>query len=111
MHLSHQDIWLDYFMGRQQEISQLKSGDELIVRETSCLDKNGIPVLKFSKSVSNKLEKCRQGGYTPVRAAVNYIVFWRKEEAEKEIRILLPELYLRKPGAVVPASGRVKNTR
>jgi len=111
MHLSHQDIWLDYFMGRQHEISQLKSGDELIVRETRCLDKNGIPVLKFSKSFSNTLEKCRQGGYTPVRAAVNYIVFWRKEDAEKEIRIILPELYLKKPGADVTASGRVKNTR
>ncbi len=39
MNLSHKDIWLDYFMGRQHEISQLKSGDELIVRENRCLDK------------------------------------------------------------------------
>jgi ATP-dependent DNA helicase RecQ len=98
MQLTHKDIWLDYFMGRQQEMSQLKSGDELIVRDTRCLDKNGIPVLKFSRSFSNTLEKCRQTGYAPVRAAVNYILFWRKEEAEKEIRIILPELYLKKPG-------------
>ncbi len=93
MNLSHKDIWLDYFMGRQHEISQLKSGDELIVRENRCLDKNGIPVLKFSRSFSNELERCRQTGYTSVRAAVNYIVYWRKEDSDKEIRIILPELY------------------
>ncbi len=98
MNLSHKDIWLDYFMGRQHEISQLKSGDELIVRENRCLDKNGIPVLKFSRSFSNELERCRQTGYTSVRAAVNYIVYWRKEDSDKEIRIILPELYLKKPG-------------
>jgi ATP-dependent DNA helicase RecQ len=98
MHLSHKDIWLDYFMGRQQEILQLKSGDELTVRGNRCLDKTGIPVLQFSKSFSNTLEKCRRTGYAPVRAAVNYIVFWQKEDAGKEIRIILPELYLKKAG-------------
>ncbi len=97
LHLSHKDIWLDYFMGRQHEISQLKSGDELIVRETRCLDKHGVPVVTFSRSFSITLEKYRKAGYTPVRAAVNYIVFWRKEDSEKEIRIILPELYFKKP--------------
>jgi ATP-dependent DNA helicase RecQ len=96
MQLNHKDIWLDYFMGRQQEIIQLKSGDGLTVRGNRCLDKNGIPVLQFSKSFSNTLEKCRQSGYMPVRAAVNYIVFWQKEDSEKEIRIILPELFLEK---------------
>jgi ATP-dependent DNA helicase RecQ len=98
MQLTHKEIWLDYFMGRQQEMSQLKSGDELIVRDTRCLDKNGIPVLKFSRSFLNTLEKYRRTGYTPFRAAANYILFWRKEEGKKEIRIILPELYLKKPG-------------
>jgi len=27
-----------------------------------------------------------------------YIVYWQKEGSEKEIRIILPELYLKKPG-------------
>jgi ATP-dependent DNA helicase RecQ len=81
-------------MGRQNQISQLKSGDGLIVRENRCLDKNGVPVVTFSRSFSNTLEKFRQAGYTNARAAVNYIVYWRKEDSEKEIRIVLPELFL-----------------
>jgi hypothetical protein len=66
------------------------------VLENPCLDKKGVPVLTFSRSFSNRLEKLRRAGYAPVRAAVNYIVFWRKEDLEKEIRIILPELFLEK---------------
>ena len=96
MHLSHKDIWLDYFIRRQHQISQLKSGDGLTALENRCLDKTGAPVLIFSKSFSDKLDRFRQAGYTQVRAAVNYIVYWQKEDSEKEIKIVLPELYLKK---------------
>jgi ATP-dependent DNA helicase RecQ len=83
-------------MGRQREILNLKSGDGLAVRDNRCLDKNGIPVLQFSRSFSNRLEKLCRAGYAPARAAVNYIVYWQKEDSEKEIRIILPELFLEK---------------
>ncbi|WP_022667026.1 RecQ family ATP-dependent DNA helicase [Desulfospira joergensenii] len=106
MHLGHREIWLDYFMGRQFQISQMKSGDELILRENRCLDKGGVPVLIFSRSFSDKLETFRQAGYTPIRALVNYIVYWQKEDFEKEIKIILPELYLKKPGTDIAASDR-----
>jgi ATP-dependent DNA helicase RecQ len=96
LQLTHKDIWLDYFMGRQREISQLKSGDELMVRDNRCLDKKGVPVLIFSRSFSNRLEKLCRAGYAPARAAVNYIVYWQKEDSENEIRIVLPELVLEK---------------
>ena len=46
----------------------------------------------------------------PVRAVVNYIVYWRKEGAEKEIRIILPELYVKKRGTDVKASNRATLT-
>jgi ATP-dependent DNA helicase RecQ len=98
MHLSHKDIWLDYFISRQHQISQLKSGDELIVCENRCLDKKRGPVLTFSKSFSDKLRTLGQAGYTPDRAVVNYIVYWQKEDSEQEIRIILPELYFKKLG-------------
>jgi ATP-dependent DNA helicase RecQ len=96
MQLGHKDIWLDYFRGRQREISHLKSGDGLIVRDNRCLDKKGVPIVTFSKSFSNRLEKLCRAGYAPARAAVNYIVYWQKEDSEKEIRIVLPELFLEK---------------
>jgi ATP-dependent DNA helicase RecQ len=99
MQLGHKDIWLDYFMGRQREISNLKSGDGLAVRDNRCLDKRGVPIVTFSKSFSNRLEKFCRAGYAPVRAAVNYIVYWQKEDSEKEIIIVLPELFLEKETA------------
>ena len=86
---------------RQHQISQLKSGDELIVCENRCLDKKRGPVLTFSKSFSDKLKTFQQAGYTPDRAVVNYIVYWQKENSNQEIRIILPELYLKKPGTDV----------
>jgi ATP-dependent DNA helicase RecQ len=106
MHLSHKDIWLDFFIGRQFQISKLKSGDELIVRKNRCLDKSGVPVLTFSRPFLNKLETFRKAGYTPIRAVVNYIVYWRKKDSEKEIKIILPELYLKKPRTDARKSGR-----
>jgi ATP-dependent DNA helicase RecQ len=98
IHLSHKDIWLDYFISRQHQISQLKSGDELIVSENRCLDKKRGPVLTFSKSFSDKLKTFRQAGYKPDRAVANHIVYWQKEDSKQEIRIILPELYLKKAG-------------
>jgi len=100
MHLSHKDIWLDYFISRQHQISQLKSGDGLIVHGNRCLDKGHVPVLTFSKSFSEKLKTFCQAGYVPIRAVVNYIVCWQKETSEEETRIILPELYLKKPGNI-----------
>jgi ATP-dependent DNA helicase RecQ len=96
LQLAHKDIWLDYFMGRQREISHMKSGDGLAVRDNRCLDKKGVPLVTFSRSFSNRLEKLRRAGYAPARAVVNYIVYWQKEDPEKEIRIVLPELFLEK---------------
>jgi ATP-dependent DNA helicase RecQ len=111
MHLSHKDIWLDYFISRQHQISQMKSGDGLSIRANRCLDKGGVPVLTFSKSFSDKLTTFRQAGYAPIRAVVNYIVCWQKEDSEKEIRIILPELYLKRPETDVTESGRATLNR
>src|SRR5690606_39274359 len=33
MHLSHKDLWLDYFIMRQHLLSQLASGDTLLIAE------------------------------------------------------------------------------
>ena len=50
--LSLKDVWLDYFITRQQLISQLKSGDSfLAIKDDKCMDSNGNFVLKFSKAV------------------------------------------------------------
>lgn len=96
MHLSHKDIWLDYFISKQNIISKLKSGDELKVTKDGCFDKNGNCVVKLSNSYKEKIIAFEKAGYKLSESKINYIVYWQKEEQEDEILIVLPELKFKK---------------
>ena len=93
MHLSHRDVWLDYFNGRQYLIDSLQSGDILQYKNNECFTDEGKSVLKFSKLFTERLSRVRKNGYEPKYAKINFIVYWRKEAAEWEIKIVLPELH------------------
>jgi ATP-dependent DNA helicase RecQ len=93
LHLSFKDVWLDYFITRQHLVSQLKSGDTLTITGNECTTANGQSILKFSKQFLNIIETQKQKGYHLQHAKVNFIVYWKKEDAEHESKIILPELY------------------
>lgn len=93
MHLSFKDVWLDYFITRQEIIGQLISGETLIVSKDECLDKFGKSVLKFSKQFMKQIDNMKNRNYVLKSAKVNFIVFWKKEETEQEFKIILPELF------------------
>src|SRR5690606_18690409 len=93
MHLSLKDVWLDYFINRQSLIADLKSGDMLTINGDECLDSTGKSVLKFSKQFVGKMENMKVRNYELKSAKVNFIVYWKKEDAELEVKIILPELY------------------
>jgi len=90
--LSHKDIWLDYFIRRQALISKLKSGDKLIVNNDGCFDEKGNCILKFSNRYKEIISNYQNKGYKLKESVINYIVYWKKEESEDEIKIVLPEL-------------------
>lgn len=96
MHLTYQDVWLDYFINRQQLVSQLVSGDDLIISGEECLNSNGQSVLKFSKKFIDQIETKKKMGYELKNAKVNFIVHWLKEGAEQETKVILPELVFEK---------------
>ncbi|MEO6668365.1 MAG: RecQ family ATP-dependent DNA helicase [Ferruginibacter sp.] len=96
MHLTLKDIWLDYFINRQQLVSQLISGDALTVNDDGCCNKTGRSVLKFSKQFQNTIEMQKKKGYQLKKAKVQFIVYWKKEDAPEEVKIILPELYFEK---------------
>ena len=96
MHLTHKDIWLDYFITRQNLISQLKSGDTLKINGSECSNVTGQSILKFSKYFNEQIEIMKQKSYKLKTAKVNFIIYWQKENTEEEIRIVLPELYFEK---------------
>lgn len=96
MHLTYKDIWLDYFIKRQNIISQLCSGDVLTLNQDGCLNSNGQSVLKFSQHFLRQIERLKGKNYQLKSAKVNFIVYWLKEGTENEVKIVLPELYFEK---------------
>jgi ATP-dependent DNA helicase RecQ len=96
MQLSMKDVWLDYFIQKQHLISSLVSGDTLTIRENECFNTNGQSILKFSKTFQNEIQVQKQKGYILNDAKVNFIVYWLKENTDKEVKIILPELWFQK---------------
>ncbi|MAU14056.1 MAG: ATP-binding protein [Muricauda sp.] len=96
MHLTYSDVWLDYFITRQQLVSQLTSGDELVFNGDGCLNSEGQSVLKFSQQFIRQIQLMEERGYKPKSVKVNFIVYWLKSESQKEFRIVIPEVYFEK---------------
>jgi len=98
--LTHKDIWLDNFIACQSAVKQVACGDELIVDGCCCRNLKGQEVVRFSKGFAGTIEYMKDRNYAPMSAIARYIVLWRKEDSEQEIRIILPELTF---AAVIPA--------
>lgn len=96
MHLTYKDVWLDYFVNRQYLLSQLTSGDRLTLNDDECLNSNGQSVLKFSKHFLKQIANLKEKNYKLKSVKVNFILYWLKEGAEQEVKIVLPELYFEK---------------
>ncbi|ANQ48055.1 RecQ family ATP-dependent DNA helicase [Flammeovirga sp. MY04] len=93
---THKDLWLSYFVRMQTLISKLKTGDELTFDNEGCYFQEQYPVLKFSKAFQEELKKYEMKGYTIRKVKVSYIVYWWCEEHEQEVKIVLPEVLLRR---------------
>lgn len=92
MQLTHKDVWLSLFAHKQHLISELISGDELTCKGEEGLQFKGITILKFSQQFALKIKAMRSKNYELSGAKVNFIVYWLKEEAAQEVKIILPEL-------------------
>ncbi len=96
IHAGFRDVWLDFFISRQHLINKLTCGDTLFVNGEECLNKEGQIVLKYSQQFIRQLSELKDKGYNLKSAKVNLIVYWLKEESGKEVKIILPELFLEK---------------
>ena len=96
MNLNYKDVWLDYFINKQYAISKLLSGDELIYNGIECLNDKQKSVLKFSNQFNKQIEELKSLGYSVKDVNVNFIVYWKNEENDEEVKIILPRINFEK---------------
>ncbi len=99
-HLTHKDINLGYFAFIQRRLNSLKSGDALEINEKGLINSNSEQVVKFSKTFQIVRESLENKGYQLIESKIRFILFWEEnneiDNDEKEIKIILPELYFEK---------------
>ena len=100
---SHKAVWLDYFINNQRQrlLNELQCGDQLIIHDGGCQNKQGQTILKFSSLCREEIKKMSKLGFVPQYAKVGFVIFWKKEEADNDCKIVLPELHYTK---LVPAA-------
>lgn len=87
--LSHEYVNLGYFAYVQKRLYSLHAGTQLIVQEQGLANPAGQLVVKFSKKF---LDNPSLRNYILKSAKVNYKVYWKGEDMDQEVVILLPEL-------------------
>ncbi len=92
LQLSHKDLYLGYFDYIRGRVDKLICGDWLAISEEGCKNKEGKLVLKFSRSFQEKVKQLNTKGFEMKEAKVNFMVYWKDEEKNMEMKIVLPEL-------------------
>jgi ATP-dependent DNA helicase RecQ len=96
IHLTFKDVWLDYFINKQKFVSQLKSGDTLVLSGNECLNSKGQSVLKYSQQFIKQIDAMKKMNYKLKSVKVNFVIYWQKEGTATEVKIILPEVYFEK---------------
>lgn len=90
--LGYKDTYLSYFANTQDRIEKLVSGNELRIDEEGCLDNHNNRILIFSNRFKKQIAYHKSKGYHISKARVNYIIYWRQEDAEQDIKVVFPEV-------------------
>ena len=97
--MSHKDVNLGFFKNRKNEVLALRGGSILTYSDNYLYDLNNKCVVKFSNRMQQTLAEWGEKGYNICNAKVRFIVAWKPQDApkdEKEIAVILPDLYLKK---------------
>lgn len=96
MHLSHRDVNLGYFKYVQRHMEAMVCGESLVKKTDGWANSDGKAVLKFSKQFNERLTAVEKSGYLLQEVKVGFMLYWKGDDMQEEIKIILPELYLRK---------------
>jgi ATP-dependent DNA helicase RecQ len=94
--LGYKDIFLSYYYYDyvKIDVDGLKSGDILNINENGCFNIQGQQVVVFSKSFKDEIKKRLEKGFVFRDAKVNMVVYWKSEDREDEVKIVMPILRL-----------------
>ncbi|MBI1268152.1 MAG: RecQ family ATP-dependent DNA helicase [Cryomorphaceae bacterium] len=101
MTLGYRDVFLSNFQNQQYRIGQLESGESLKISETGCLNSAGYLIVQFSKKFVETVKSMDSRGYKVKGAKVNFIIYWKGEEMDREVLIVLPEVVFGKTHGAV----------
>lgn len=96
MYLTHKDVQLGYFEYVQHRLKALFSGDLLQTTEDGLSNSKGEPILKYSQKFRNYIKSYFEKGFGISEARINYIVYWKNDENNRELKVILPVLTLKK---------------
>ncbi len=96
MALGHEYVYLSYFENVQHRMKDLQTGDILIDHGDGYGVPSGPVFLKFSKSFIAKCEELQQKGFGLHEVKIGFLLYWKGQEMEEEIKIVLPEVVLRR---------------
>jgi ATP-dependent DNA helicase RecQ len=95
LYLTHKDVQLGYFRFTQPRMSGLHSGGALSIQEEGLGNARGDLVLKYSNSFKTTLDEKQKRGFKITAAKINFIVYWKDETMENEVKIILPKVLLK----------------
>jgi ATP-dependent DNA helicase RecQ len=96
MHLTLSDVNLGYFEYVQNRINKMLSGERLIPSSVGCTNVKGEMVLKYSKSFLVTIEELKDRNYQLTGGRINFILYWKDSDKDREFLIILPELSFEK---------------
>jgi len=94
LYLTHRDVYLGYFEFVQHRVKALVSGASLTITEQGLCNQQKEQVIKYSKQFADTLKVYFDKGFYIAKAKVNFMVYWKDEEKEKEVLVVLPRLLL-----------------
>ncbi|MDD6797431.1 MAG: hypothetical protein PUE71_03985, partial [Clostridia bacterium] len=93
--LSHKDVFLGFFEGKQEKFINLTAGMKLeIVDNGLVYNDNGrrMLVVQYSKKYRQQMQHYMYMGYNPVSAQIRFVVAWKNKDSQKTCIVVLPDI-------------------
>jgi ATP-dependent DNA helicase RecQ len=94
--LTHRDVQLGYFEFVQHRLHNLFSGATLQVVEDGLATAKGDLICRYAHRFRDVLKGHAEKGFRIAEARVNFVVYWKDEGKDRESKIILPQLLLKK---------------